>query len=136
MDKCALFQSNHPNVMSSDLAAWFSHSVLRHVSIACHVKQMNEWRIIQLVTFNQSIVMLLFLPCSEWDVFCRCVAWCSVQLPSKPVRTLQEREVAYAEARLRILGSAVSSDEDVVNNSCDDRSAFFVSYWECNMCSS
>jgi len=34
----------------------------------------------------------------------------SVAVPSKPTRTLQEREAAYAEARLRILGSAAGSD--------------------------
>jgi len=57
----------------------------------------------------------------------RCVQ-CSVQMPSKPVRTLEEREAAYAEARLRILGSAVSSDDEVTNNSCDNRLAFLHVY--------
>jgi len=47
-------------------------------------------------------------------------------MPSKPVRTLEEREAAYAEARLRILGSAVSSDDEVTNNSCDNRLAFLM----------
>jgi len=46
-------------------------------------------------------------------------------MPSKPVRTLEEREAAYAEARLRILGSAVSNDEEVVDDGCDNR---FVSF--------
>jgi hypothetical protein len=36
----------------------------------------------------------------------------NVVIRTKPTRTLQEREAAYAEARLRILGSAVSNDED------------------------
>jgi len=49
----------------------------------------------------------------------------SVQMPSKPVRTLEEREAAYAEARLRILGSAVSSDDEVTNNSCDHNQLVF-----------
>jgi len=49
-------------------------------------------------------------------------------MPSKPVRTLEEREAAYAEARLRILGSAVSSDEEVVNNSCDNRLVFLCMF--------
>lgn len=43
------------------------------------------------------------------------------QIASKPVRTLEEREAAYAEARLRILGSAVSSDDEVTDDSCDNR---------------
>lgn len=34
---------------------------------------------------------------------------------SKPIRTLQEREAAYAEARLRILGSASDAEEDRSN---------------------
>jgi len=33
-------------------------------------------------------------------------------LPSKPIRTLQEREAAYAEARLRILGSAQTTEDE------------------------
>jgi len=41
------------------------------------------------------------------------------------VRTLEEREAAYAEARLRILGSAVSTDEELVEDSCDHRSVSF-----------
>jgi len=44
------------------------------------------------------------------------------------VRTLEEREAAYAEARLRILGSAASNDEEIVNDSCDSRSAFVVCF--------
>jgi len=35
---------------------------------------------------------------------------------SKPIRTLEEREAAYAEARLRILGSAESPPESNLNN--------------------
>jgi len=41
-------------------------------------------------------------------------------MPTKPVRTLEEREAAYAEARLRILGSAVSSDDEVIDNDVDN----------------
>lgn len=35
---------------------------------------------------------------------------------NKPIRTLEEREAAYAEARLRILGSAESSQDSELNN--------------------
>ena len=39
--------------------------------------------------------------------------FCNVRsASSKPVRTLEEREAAYAEARLRILGSAASPEEN------------------------
>jgi len=44
------------------------------------------------------------------------------------VRTLEEREAAYAEARLRILGSAVSTDEELIDNNCDYRSAFITCF--------
>jgi len=49
-------------------------------------------------------------------------------MPSKPVRTLEEREAAYAEARLRILGSATSNDEELIDNSCDNRSDFVLCF--------
>ena len=44
------------------------------------------------------------------------------------MRTLEEREAAYAEARLRILGSAVSSDDEVTDNSCDNQLVFLYVY--------
>lgn len=40
-------------------------------------------------------------------------------MPSKPVRTLEEREAAYAEARLRILGSACSPEEESESSDAD-----------------
>jgi len=84
------------------------------------------------------LVTLFVVDCATLLVVC--AALCSVQMPTKPVRTLEEREAAYAEARLRILGSAVSSDDDVTNNSCDNRfalqcvsvdilSRIFMPYW-------
>ncbi|XP_073970628.1 SUZ RNA-binding domain-containing isoform X3 [Rhodnius prolixus] len=41
--------------------------------------------------------------------------------PKQPLKTLQQREMEYAEARLRILGEARSPEEDLTVNNIDDR---------------
>ncbi|KAK9501754.1 hypothetical protein O3M35_012425 [Rhynocoris fuscipes] len=41
--------------------------------------------------------------------------------PKQPVKTLQQREMEYAEARLRILGEARSPEEDFTVDNVDDR---------------
>ncbi|XP_073970626.1 SUZ RNA-binding domain-containing isoform X2 [Rhodnius prolixus] len=40
--------------------------------------------------------------------------------PKQPLKTLQQREMEYAEARLRILGEARSPEEDLTVNNIDD----------------
>ena len=47
-------------------------------------------------------------------------------VPSKPVRTLEEREAAYAEARLRIFGASGAAED---KNSKDDKVVKENSWW-------
>jgi len=47
--------------------------------------------------------------------------WC-FSAQSQPIRTLEEREAAYAEARLRILGSAAESDTQTTPNTRSTKS--------------
>lgn len=52
--------------------------------------------------------------------------WLCSGARNRPVKTLEEREAAYAEARLRILGSAPESDAQTTANTRSNKSVLSV----------
>ena len=63
---------------------------------------------------------------SEWYILC-----CS-GADSRPYRTLEEREAAYAEARLRILGSTAAPDAQQTKSTATRRSTKSVMWHNVN----